>query len=245
MSIETETDICNRALSKIGGAGDQESGSGFIASINGVDRVSARCKFLLPRVRRRAIGDLAKKDAPFPETLKYLDLGAENASPPETGGWQYAFNLPNNTLRVMKQINEEFVTSQSSITEKPTEYRFETIFKGTAKILLTNTLSNADADSAFVQVVFDQRSTGTYSEEMIECIATLLASELCPTVGANTEKRKSLLAEYKTVSIPDAKSYNQSQSNRTARRIPDYSGGRSKTLSTLYRGSGLLSDRCI
>lgn len=229
----TETDIANLALGKIGGAGDQESGSGLITSINGTDRVSVRCKFLFPRVRRRVIGDLAKREAPFPETLKYEDLGGENDSPPEIGGWSYAFNLPANVLKVMKQIDEEFITTQSSITDKPREYRFETIFKGTTKLLLTNDLSNADGDSAFVQYAFDQRNTGTFSEEMIECIATLLASELCPEVGATIEKRKSLLAEYKTVSIPDAMRGNQSQSNRTTRRIADYSGGRNKTLSTI------------
>lgn len=229
----TETDICNLALSKIGGASDQESGAGFIASINGTDRVSVRCKFLFPRVRRRVIIDLAKRDAPFPETLMYKDLGGENASPPEIGGWGHAFNLPNNVLTVMKQLDEEFITTQSSIVDRPTEYRFETIFQGTSKILLTNDLSNADGDSAFVQVAFDQKVTGSFSEEMIECIATLLGSELCPTVGASIEKRKSLLAEYKTVSIPEAMRGNQGQSNRTARAIPDYSGGRSQTLSTI------------
>lgn len=228
----TETEIANLALGKVGGAGDQVSGAGQIASIDGTDRVSVWCKTLFPRARRRVISDLASLGAPFKETLMYKDLGAENASPPEIGGWDYAFNLPSNVLRVVKQIDEEFITTQSSITDKPKEYRFDVIFKGTTKILITNDLTNAAGTSAFVQYAFDQKVTGTFSEVLINCIATLLGSELVPVVGAVEEKRQTLLAEYKTVTIPDARKYNLAQDNRYTRTIATYKGGRSETLST-------------
>ncbi len=231
--MATETDVANIALGKIGGAGDQESGTGLIGSINGSDRISARCKFLFPIVRRRVIGDLAKQRAPFNETLKYLDLGAQNATPPEKGGWTYAFNLPADLIFTMKQIDEEFVTVPISITRRPTEYRFSEIVDGTTRILLTNTLSNADGDSAFIQYAFDQTNVGVWSDDFIDAVATLLGAELVPTVGAVGEIRQELLAEYTSVNIPKAKASNRSVGNNFAQQNTDYKGGRVNTLPTV------------
>lgn len=228
--MPTETDICNLALIKGGGAGDQESGTGLIASIDGTDRVSAQCKLLFPQVRRRVIIDLAKKNAPFKETLMYKDLGGENADPPETGGWEYAFNLPGNVLLVTKQVDWNFKTTQSSITDKPKVYRFDVIYEGTTKILITNDLTNEDGDSAFVQYAFDLKPTGNFSPGMINCIATLLASELAATIGLTDEKRVNLLAEYNAVAIPDAMIFNQAQGNSYARTIQNLKAGRSEFL---------------
>ncbi len=232
--MPTETEIANLALIKGGGAGDQESGTGLIASINGSGRVEAQCKLLFPRVRRRIYVDLAVVKAPFKPTLAYKDLGAANASPPEIGGWDYAFNLPGNVLAVMKQISEDFITTQSSITDrKPIEYRFDILYQGTTKILVTNDLTNTACTSAFVQYVFDQKNTGTFSEALIQCIATLLASELAPTIGMTDEKRTALLAEYINVSIPNAKKSNLAQFNTTTRVIPSYKAGRTESLPTV------------
>ena len=229
----TETEIANLALSKIGGAGDQESGSGFIATIDGTDRVSARCKFLFPHVRRRVYAQLVKADTPPKETRIFTDLGAEVEIELKMGGWDYVFNVPGGTIAVIRQIDEVYSTIKASIADKITEYPFQIRWDGTAMKLFTNTLSNTNGDSAFIERMFDQKNTGTWSDELIDCFATLLGSELCPTVGAVNAERERLLAEYKTVSLPDVIAFIQSQDDDYKRTIKDYTGGRSKSLSAL------------
>ena len=102
----TETEIANLALSKIGGAGDQESGSGFIASIDGTDRVSVRCKFLFPHVRRRVLSELAISKTPPKDALVFTDMGTESETTLKMGGWAYCFNVPGGTIAVVRQIEE-------------------------------------------------------------------------------------------------------------------------------------------
>lgn len=229
----TETEIANLALSKIGGAGDQESGAGFIASIDGTDRVSTRCKFLFPHVRRRAYAHLAIAETYPKETLVFTDLGAEATTTLKMGGWDYVFNVPTNTIAVVRQIGEVFSTIKASIADKITEYSFQIRWQGTTRKLFTNTLSNTDGDSAFIERMFDQKNTGTWSDELIDCIATLLGSELCPTVGAVKAERERLLAEYKTVSLPGVIAFISGQDNDYRRTISNYRGGRNESLSAL------------
>lgn len=234
--MPSETDIANLALTELGGAGDQGSGSGLISSINGSDRVSVACKLQFPRVRRTVIADLADSGTPFKEALKYAVLGAEVTPSIETGGWGHAFSVPGDNLKVCKQIPQDFRTTQTSITDVPKEYRFEILWQDTTKILLTNNLTSSDGLSAFIQYAFDQKNPGTFSEVMINCIATLLASRLAPTQGKDGDVAAELLAKYKLVRVPEAMAYNQSQDNRTVRDIGDYKGGRSDAISTIHRG---------
>jgi len=237
----TETDLCNISLGKIGGAGDQLQGNAFISSIDGTDNVSTFCKFSLPRVRRRSIIDLAIRECPFRETVRFKDLGAEISDAPEIGQWQYAFNLPSNCLVVIRQFNENSISTRKHPTNYQTRtnvnYQWEMIAnaKGNGKILLTDTLSNYDTDSAFIEYAIDITTVGAFSEQMIECIATLLAAELCPVVGRDMEARAAMMQEYYLKSIPDAQAFNQTGFNDTARTVQDLSGGRNKTL----RGTGI------
>lgn len=227
----TETDIANRAAAKIGGFGDQATGSGIIASIDDPDKVSAWCKQLMPSCRRKAIIDLASSKAPFRETVKYADLGAALTSYPEIGSWDYAFNLPGDCLSVVRQISQDFVPAIDIY-----EYLFEQIVSttGNSKILLTNDLTNTDEDSAFIQYVIDQTNTNMFSEVLAECIATLLAAELCPILGKDLKTRQQMLLEYKTVCVPDARKYNQSQMClETQNTNEDYRGGRNETLESV------------
>ncbi|MHC4739776.1 MAG: hypothetical protein ACYS9Y_12800 [Planctomycetota bacterium] len=228
----TETDVCNIALGKVGGAGDQASGSGLIASINGTDRVSKRCKTFFPRVRRRVLEDLVALRTPPKEALIFTDMGTEVTPTIEMGGWDYAFNVPNNTIAVIRQIDEEFATVKTSITHKIEEYPFQIRWQGTTRILFTNDLTNTDIDSAFIERVFDQTNVNTWSEAFVDAVATLLGAELVPTVGAVDEKRQSLLAEYKTISLPNVGAAIQSQDDDFKREVSDYKGGRTETLST-------------
>jgi len=225
--MPTETEIANLGLGKIGGAGDQESGTGLIADINGTDRVSVRCKLWLPRVRRKFLSDLAKSRTPPKEALVFTDLGAAITPTLKMGGWEYAFNVPPDTISVMRQIDEVFATSRSSITDKVKEYPFQIRWQDTTMMLFTNHLTNSAGDSAFVDRFFDQTNPGTWNETFIEAVATLLGAELVPTVGAVNAERTRLLAEYKTICLPDARAFNQAQDDDFLRTVTDYSGGRS------------------
>lgn len=167
------------------------------------------------------------------ETLVFTDMGAEATTALKMGGWDYVFNVPGGTIAVVRQIDEVFSTIKSSIADKVKEYAFQIRWDGTTMKLFTNSLSNTDGDSAFIERMFDQKNTGTWSDELIDCIATLLGSELCPTVGAVREERTKLLAEYKTVSLPDVKAFIQNLDNDYHRTIPNYLGGRNQSLSAL------------
>jgi len=219
----TETDIANYGLAKVGGGGDQESGSGFISDINATDSpLAAKCRTLFPVCRGRVISDLAKLKCPFRETVKYADLGAKvtGTTLPEIEQWDYAFNLPGNCLAVVEQILESTGASN---------YNFEMILNAqdNGKLFLTDDLTNYDENSAYIQYCIDQPNTATWSFPFIECVATILAAELCPLIGKDVKMRMQLLIEYKTVCIPDAQVFNQSQGKNYAKVVPNnYLGGR-------------------
>ena len=230
----TETDLANIALGKIGGAGDALSGNAFISSIDGTDKVSTFCKFSLPRVRRRVIIDLASRDCPFRETIRFADLGSaiDSDDLPEIGQYDYAFNIPSDCLIVIRQFDEGSIATRLKpadyVSKENTDYQWEIIAnaEGNGSIILTDTLSNYDGDSAFVEYSIDITSVNSFSEQLIDCIATLLASELCPVIGRDMESRVAMTQEYYQKSIPDAKRVNQKGYNNSARAIDDYKGGR-------------------
>jgi hypothetical protein len=223
----TVLEIINKALGKIGGAGDQVNGEAFLTNLNGTDKVTTWAVALYSQVRQKTIVDLASKRAPFRETLKYADLGdpIAAASLPEIGGWEYAFTVPSDNLYIIKQFEEEYVTCQH---ESP-EYQFETILDaaGTGWLLLTNNLSNSDNDSAYIQYVIDQITPALFSIPMIEAIACQLAAELCPLIGKDMKTRAAVIAEYDRLVLKRAQIANQSQQNNYVHHVPDYSGGRS------------------
>ncbi len=231
--MPTPTEISNLALTKLGGAGDAPSGNALISSINGDDIVSAACKLNFPRARRRTIVDLATLECPFRSTVRFLDLGAELSSDsvPEIGEYQHAFNLPGTCLEVVRQFDPVAMLER----RRPNQARSPVVFQGeivasksgNGKILLTNTLSNLARTSAFIEYVVDTPQTGSFTEPMIECIATLLAHLIAPVAGRGMEAGAFMLQQYLDIAVPNAQAANQRGFNDTARTIPDYSGGRS------------------
>ncbi len=240
--MPTETAICNLAGGKIGGFGDSDIGTAFIGSINDPNKVASWCKLNFPRVRRRTIKDLATRKAPFVSTRKFLDMGTavDEDDLPEIGQYKYAFNLPGDYLEMVRQFNENYMSSRSSngnqVRPTPIEYKYEVIAnkRGNGKILLTDTLSNLANDSAFIEYVIDTKNTGGWTEEFIECVATLLASGVCPVAGKDMETSDALLAKYLEVCIPNAMAANQTEFNNTVHSVKRYDG-RSGTIS--IRGS--------
>lgn len=235
----TETEISNLALGKLGGAGEALGGNAFIDSIDGTDKVSSWCKLAFPRIRRRVITELAVVGAPFRSTVRFLDLGAAiaDASLPEIGNYSYAFNLPNTVLAVVRQFNEDSIASRDRrayrTTETEVNYQWEVManLAGTGKILVTDTLSNADQDSAFIEHVIDTPATGGFTEGMVDCIATLLASEVAPVVGREMDASDRMLMRYERVAKKNAIRENLAGFNHSARQTTNYRGGRSQTIT--------------
>ncbi|MDD5010921.1 MAG: hypothetical protein PHQ00_02230 [Phycisphaerae bacterium] len=73
----TELEIINAAFAKLGGAGGQYGAKPFLPNLTATDTLTTQAVALLPRVRKRVIKDLAIREAPFKETLKFADLGTE------------------------------------------------------------------------------------------------------------------------------------------------------------------------
>lgn len=219
----TETEIANRALLKIGGAGEQINGKGFLNDINAEDNISCQCRSTLPFCRRRAISDLAALGLPFRESLKYADLGsaATSGELPEVSAWLYAFNLPGDYLAMVSLLKQD----GTELADKS----FETILNksNNGRLLLTNQLSNSDATSVYIKYTIDQTNLTMYSEALIECIATLMAAELCALVGKDEKMRQQMLVEYANFAVDKAKRFNRMGEEKPKPELPNYSGGRS------------------
>lgn len=245
--MPTETDICNIALGKLGGAGDQSGGNAFISSIDGSDKISSWCKLNFPRSRRRTIKDLATRRCPFRSTVRFADLGSAVAagSLPEIGEYLYAFNLPGDSLEVVRQFCEASIAGRTepwpANPSGSVNYQWETIANKDANgvIFLTNTLSDLEQNSAFIEYVIDTPLPNSFSEEMIECIADLLAHGVSPVAGRDMETAAFMLAQYLEVAVPNAQAANQMGFNNSARSVPDYSGGRSGSGAGVSRAGGL------
>lgn len=156
---------------------------------------------------------------------------------PEIGQWQYAFQLPSDYFVMVRQCDET-TTAKTGVRRK---YPYQPILNrdGDGHILLSNDLTNADTDGAYIEYCIDQTDFTLFSPAFIECIATLLAAELCPCLNRNPEERVKLLMEYDRLTEPNAKEFNQSQYNNRAKSIPDFSGGRTSGGALVGRASDL------
>jgi hypothetical protein len=149
---------------------------------------------------------------------------------PELGPWTYAFDVPSTSIAVVRVLDEQYTTDED--TRK--EYQFDLMLNRDSDglIIVTNDLTNADGDGIYVQYAIDQSTPTLFKLPVVEAIATLLASQLAPTVGRNTQVRYDFLKEYKKIALPDAAAYNNSQSNTRAKARKDFRGGRIATLPT-------------
>lgn len=151
------------------------------------------------------------------------DTGCATTTP-AVRQYSHVFNLPSDYFAIVAQLNEVY-TTPAAMSQK---YRYEVLLNidGDGWIFATNDLTNSDGDSAFILYAIDQTNETLMSPALIECIATLLAAELCPIIGKDIKTRQQMLAEYKQVAIPFAKRFNQSQFNSYSQTIPNYLGGR-------------------
>ena len=145
---------------------------------------------------------------------------------PETGAWQYAFQLPSDYFCMFRHTDESF--TEKNNTRKRYQYQTVADRVGTGLVLLTNNLTNLGGDSAYIEYCIDLTAFALFSAMFDEVVTFLLAIKLCTTVGGrDLETRAALMAEYEAVMIPKAQAYNQSQFDNSVRYPPDYSGGRS------------------
>ena len=166
---------------------------------------------------------------------EYTENSSVAGYTPEVGEWLFAFDLPDDCIEIVRQVDEGFVSD----FQRRQEYRYDKILN-TARdgwLFLTNNYSNIAGDSAFIEYAIDEDDTTLFDEQMVEAIATYLAAELCPVLGRNLEIRQQLLVEYDRYAVPNAMAYNASQKNNYVKKRVDFLGGRgniSTPLSTDY-----------
>lgn len=180
------TDICNRALLKIGTAKEQVT----IDSIYDGTETANLCLVLYPQVRNEVL-----QRWPWNECREFADLGAE-LSGIEMADWEYVFNLPAGCLAVVAQIDEDGRTIK---------YEHE-IRRG---MLFTDDYSNSDGDSAYIEYIIKVVDTSKYSPALVEAIATKLAAELAPTIKPS--ETAMLKREYEYLVLPKAEGLNQAE----------------------------------
>lgn len=197
--------ICNRALTKIGGGIDAVT----ITSLSATDKTSTLCNLLYTPARKTVLKRMKPQ-----ECLYYADLGDESSFSGEKAEWDYVFDLPSGCLIVTKQTDE-----LSHKVEWPYEIKQGQLF--------TNVLSNEDGDSAYIEYVTNETDGDVFSEEVINAIATLMAADLTPRITGGEwgwKRRQELLNEFETLVLPTAMGINRSQQFHSERpRLSKYS----------------------
>lgn len=189
------TDLCNYAYAKIGGAWKQNKLSSYFETTDSAEQ----CQLLWPKVRKEVLVRGSKEGFNWQEAVKYAESGDELSGDniPDMAEWEYAFTLPSDYLRMIAQISEAHHT---------TEYEFE-VMRG---MLLTNTYSNDDGDSAYLKYIYDNDVPTTYGDPLYNAMATKLAAELAGvTVGA--KRRSELIQEYEGLILQLASSKSQTE----------------------------------
>lgn len=202
--------ICNRALAKIGGGENTRT----ITALGDGTWTSDLCDDLYAPARKTVLKRMKPQ-----ECLYYADLGDESSFSGEMADYDYVFDLPDGCLQVTKQTDE-----RSHKVEWPYEIKQGKLF--------TNTLSNEDGDSAYIEYVKNETDGDAFSEEVINAIATLMAADLTPRVTGGEwgwKRRQELLDEFEQYVLPTSMGINRSQQFHDERpRLSKYSwlGGR-------------------
>ena len=154
----SDADICNLGLIQVGGDP--------IDSLDDSDKSdnAQLCKRLYPIIR-----NICLVEAPWKEVTLFKALGAalSASTKPESAEYEFVFNLPANVLSVVAQIDE---------SNRKKKYPHEV--KGGQ--LYTNTKSNDDQTTAYIEYIKKETDTSKYSPEFIELLALKLAIALAP-----------------------------------------------------------------
>jgi len=188
-----DVEICNLALARIGGGEDTRTISALGTS---GDKTSELCDLLFNPTRKEVLKRLQPQ-----ECCEYEDLGSESSDTPEMAEWLYVFDLPDDFLHLIRQTDEQYHKLNYDCEVK-------------LGYLFTNTLSNDDGDSAYIEYVVDEDTVTVFSDETVKCITTKLAAELAPRIVGveyGHKRRLELLDEFEKLVLPVAKGTNHAQ----------------------------------
>lgn len=185
----TEADICNLALI--------QDGADLITSLASSDTSDNAnlCRRLYPIVK-----DSCLTRWEWNGVTKFADLGAE-ASVSEQADWEYVFNLPDDCMQVIAQIDEG-----------NHKKKFAHAVKG--RQLYTNNYSNDDGDSAYIDYI-SIAAVSLFSPQLIEYIALKLALRMAPKLLGTSEGAAIIMQtmerELRLKILPEAIGRNQAE----------------------------------
>lgn len=183
-------DICNMALARTGGGKEEER----IFSLGQSTSTAAWCRLFYPHCR-----NMVFERWDWHQASEFAGLGAAltGSSIPEAADWDFVFNLPTDFISLVSQTAE-------SNHELFFKYR---ISQGK---LFTNDLTNNDEDSAYIEYLQKNTNASSYGSILTEAIVVLLASKLAGPVAKDDVLARTLLTEYETLALVNAKASNQS-----------------------------------
>ena len=185
----TETDICNLALI--------QDGADLITTLADSDTSdnAQLCRQLYPTIK-----DICLTRWEWNGMTKFADLGNE-VIVDEQADWEYVFNLPDDCLQVVAQIDEG-----------NHKKKFGHIVKG--RQLYTNDYSNDDGDSAYIDYI-SIADVSKFSPQLIEYIALKLAIAMAPKLMGISEESQlhiqGMQRELRLRVLPEAIGRNQAE----------------------------------
>jgi len=204
--FQTATDICNLALI--------QDGADLIDTLadSDISDNAQLCRKLLPVITSTCLAR-----AEWSGLTKFADLGGE-VTVAEQADWEYVFNLPDDCLQVIAQIDEGDHTK-----------KYAHIIKG--RQLFTNNYSNDDGVSAYIDYI-SVGDVSKYSPGLIEYIALKLALAMAPKLMGISEESQlhiqGMQRELRLRVLPEAIGRNQAEG--------DMEGGNDEGESTWLTG---------
>lgn len=186
MPAITSTDICNRALQKLGAR--------RISSLSEQTPQGRACNTAYSMVKR---SELRKRVWNF--AIKRESLSADSPAP--TWGRQNSFTLPSDFIRLANSYPEDFTNSSSvgvSIAYSSTS------IGGTDWVIEQDRILTNDGAPLQIRYVFDVTDTTLFDPIFSEALATAIAFEICEELTQSNVKKDQLGQHYKAL-IDEAK----------------------------------------
>jgi hypothetical protein len=188
----TDEDICNHAIAMVGGMP--------IQSLDDPDSDEAKlCKATLPLTKSMCLTRWE-----WNGVTKFADLGAaRDDADQEQADWEFVFNLPDDCLGVIGQIDEG-----------DSEKKFR--HKVMGRQLLTNDYSNTDGDSAYIEYI-SISDVSKYSPGLLKYVVIEQAIVLAPKImGVSAETSDYIMRlerKSRLLVLPEAIGNNQAEND--------------------------------
>ncbi len=207
----TEADICNLALIQDGAKASQLINS--LADSDTSDNAQL-CRRLYPLIK-----DICLTRWEWNGITKFADLGgARDDDDQEQADYEFVFNLPDDCMQVVAQIDEG-------------NHKRKVAYIAKGRQLYTNHKSNNAGDSAYIDYI-SIADVSKFSPQLIEYIALKLAIALAPSIMGISEESQlhiqGMQRELRLRVLPEAIGRNQAEGD------PD--GGNDEGESTWVKG---------